>query len=223
MIDIKKFQLVGVEENKKPMENYMKNRYPFVGVKSPDRKKQSKELITESKLYSLDQLFQTINYLYQKEEREYQNVAIDMCEANVNRLSFEELQNYSQFIQLKSWWDTVDAWRKIYGLHIKRVPEEKEKMFYYFYQHENMWMRRVSITLQLMEKEKTNVELLEKAIMYDRYTDEFFIQKAIGWSLRQYSKVNPNWVVAFTSEKDLLPFAKKEALKQINKQINEEV
>ncbi|MFW7432303.1 DNA alkylation repair protein [Vagococcus carniphilus] len=223
MIDIKKFQLVGVEENKKPMENYMKNRYPFVGVKSPDRKKQSKELITESKLYSLDQLFQTINYLYQKEEREYQNVAIDMCEANVNRLSFEELQNYSQFIQLKSWWDTVDAWRKIYGLYIKRVPEEKEKMFYYFYQHENMWMRRVSITLQLMEKEKTNVELLEKAIMYDRYTDEFFIQKAIGWSLRQYSKVNPNWVVAFTSEKDLLPFAKKEALKQINKQINEEV
>ncbi|MFC6346824.1 DNA alkylation repair protein [Vagococcus carniphilus] len=217
MIDIKKFQLVGVEENKKPMENYMKNRYPFVGVKSPDRKKQSNELITESKLYSLDQLFQTINYLYQKEEREYQNVAIDMCEANVNRLSFEELQNYSQFIQLKSWWDTVDAWRKIYGLYIKRVPEEKEKMFYYFYQHENMWMRRVSITLQLMEKEKTNVELLEKAIMYDRYTDEFFIQKAIGWSLRQYSKVNPNWVVAFTSEKDLLPFAKKEALKQINK------
>lgn len=223
MIDIKKFQLVGVEENKKPMENYMKNRYPFVGVKSPDRKKQSKELITESKLYSLNQLFQTINYLYQKEEREYQNVAIDMCEANVNRLSFEELRNYSQFIQLKSWWDTVDAWRKIYGLYIKRVPEEKEKMFYYFYQHENMWMRRVSITLQLMEKEKTNVELLEKAIMYDRYTDEFFIQKAIGWSLRQYSKVNPNWVVAFTSEKDLLPFAKKEALKQINKQINEEV
>ena len=223
MIDIKKFQLVGVEENKKPMENYMKNRYPFVGVKSPDRKKQSKELINESKLYSLEQLFQTINYLYQKEEREYQNLAIDMCEVNVNRLSFEELQDYSQFIQLKSWWDTVDAWRKIYGLYIKRVPEDKEKMFYYFYQHENMWMRRVSITLQLMEKEKTDVELLEKAIMFDRYTDEFFIQKAIGWSLRQYSKVNPNWVKAFTSEKELLPFAKKEALKQINKQINEEV
>lgn len=217
MIEIESFQLSGIEENKKPMENYMKNLYPFVGVKSLDRKKQSKELITESKLYSLDRLFQTINYLYQKEEREYQNVAIDMCEANVKRLSFEELQNYSQFIQLKSWWDTVDAWRKIYGLYIKRVPEDKEKMFYYFYQHENMWMRRVSITLQLMEKEKTNVELLEKAIMYDRYTDEFFIQKAIGWSLRQYSKVNPNWVIAFTSEKELLPFAKKEALKQINK------
>lgn len=217
MIDIKKFQLVGVEENKKPMENYMKNRYPFVGVKSPDRKKQSKELINESKLYSLEQLFQIINYLYQKEEREYQNVAIDMCEANVNRLSFEEIQDYSQFIQLKSWWDTVDAWRKIYGLYIKRVPEDKEKMFYYFYQHENMWMRRVSITLQLMEKEKTDVKLLEKAIMFDRETNEFFIQKAIGWSLRQYSKVNPNWVMEFTAEKELLPFAKKEALKQINK------
>lgn len=217
MIEIESFQLSGVEENKQPMEKYMKNRYSFVGVKSPDRKAQSRELITESKRYSLDRLFQTINYLYQKEEREYQNVAIDMCEANVKRLSFEELQDYSQFIQLKSWWDTVDAWRKIYGLYIKRVPEDKEKMFYYFYQHENMWMRRVSITLQLMEKEKTNVELLEKAIMYDRYTDEFFIQKAIGWSLRQYSKVNPNWVIAFTSENELLPFAKKEALKQINK------
>nr|WP_238842659.1 DNA alkylation repair protein [Vagococcus hydrophili] len=216
---IREFELQGLAENKIPMENYMKNRYSFVGVKAVARREQSKELISQSKKVSLEELFEMIRELYEREEREYQNVAIDMCEANFKRLSWEELEKYTKFIQEKSWWDTVDAWRKIYGLYIKKYPEDKEKVFDYFYGHDNLWMRRVAINLQLMEKELTNTDLLSKAIWYDIRTDEFFIQKAIGWSLRQYAKTNPEWVIAFVEENELTIFAQKEALKLLNKNL----
>ena len=78
-------------------------------------------------------------------------------------------------------------------------------------------MRRLSIILQLSEKENTDEEMLTKSILHDLETDEFFIQKAIGWSLRQYSKTNPDWVEAFISEVELSPLAKREGLKQIQK------
>ncbi len=217
MIALTSFELTGSIEDKKPMEKYMKNRYPFLGIRAPERRKQSKKLIMDSKYYSLNELFNIIDYLYGKNEREYHYVAIDICEANINRLSWEELVKYSDFIQMKSWWDTVDAWRKVYGLYLNHSPKEREKIFYFFYQHQNIWMRRVCITLQLMEKEKTDTDLLKKAILEDINTDEFFIQKAIGWSLRQYSKIDSSWVIKLTEEEPFLTFAKSEALKLINK------
>ena len=62
---------------------------------------------------------------------------------------------------------------------------------------ENIWLRRIAIDHQLLRKEKTNVELLEKIIKNNFGQTEFFINKAIGWALRDYSKTNPKWVRNF--------------------------
>ena len=62
---------------------------------------------------------------------------------------------------------------------------------------ENIWLRRIAIDHQLLRKEKTNVELLEKIIKNNFGQTEFFINKAIGWALRDYSKTNPKWVRDF--------------------------
>ncbi len=78
-----------------------------------------------------------------------------------------------------------------------------------------MWERRTSINLQLMEKENTDIAMLTKSILLDQTTDEFFIQKAIGWSLRQYGKTNPEWVFAFLSGHQLSSLAVKEATKHL--------
>lgn len=213
---LNELHLSGSLENKRPMENYMKNHFTFLGIKSPDRKRQSKDFIKASKQMPLSELFKLTKEMYNKSEREYQYIAIDMIEANVKRLDWEELKKYSVFVQDKSWWDSTDAWRKVFGLHLLRCPDDKDRVFYHFYQHENMWMRRISIILQLNEKENTSTTLLELAILNDINTQEFFIQKAIGWSLRQYGKVNSQWVIDFTNKQNLTSFAKKEALKLIN-------
>lgn len=59
---------------------------------------------------------------------------------------------------------------------------------------EDFWLRRIAITLQLGFKEATNQLLLDRVITEDRSSKEFFIQKAIGWALRDYSKTNVSWV-----------------------------
>jgi 3-methyladenine DNA glycosylase AlkD len=62
---------------------------------------------------------------------------------------------------------------------------------------ENIWLRRIAIDHQLSRKEKTDTALLETVIKNNFGQTEFFINKAIGWILRQYSKTNPQWVKDF--------------------------
>ena len=78
--------------------------------------------------------------------------------------------------------------------HMGKLHQEVEAVFKLFEGQEDFWLRRIAITLQLGFKEQTDVALLERAIDADRSTKEFFIQKAIGWALRDYSKTNPLWV-----------------------------
>ena len=72
-------------------------------------------------------------------------------------------------------------------------PETKQVMLDWS-KDQDFWLRRIAIDHQLMRKEKTDTDLLEKVILNNLGQNEFFINKAIGWSLRNYSKVNPDWV-----------------------------
>ena len=47
---------------------------------------------------------------------------------------------------------------------------------------------------QLKYKKNTNIVILTKAILKNNNTKEFFIDKAIGWALRQYARTNAVWV-----------------------------
>ena len=82
---------------------------------------------------------------------------------------------------------------------------------------ENFWLRRIAIDHQLLRKEKTDTALLEKIIVNNFGQTEFFINKAIGWALRDYSKTDPDWVRAFIKkyEDKMAPLSKKEASKYI--------
>ncbi|MPM26083.1 hypothetical protein SDC9_72584 [bioreactor metagenome] len=64
---------------------------------------------------------------------------------------------------------------------------------------DDIWLRRVAIDHQLGFKEKTDTALLEEIIKNNLNQKEFFINKAIGWCLRDFSKTNPDWVRAFLS------------------------
>jgi 3-methyladenine DNA glycosylase AlkD len=75
-------------------------------------------------------------------------------------------------------------------------PELKETMLRWSIS-DNIWIRRVAIDFQQKYKDKTDVVLLEKIIVNNLGSRDYFISKSIGWSLRDYSKVNPDWVLKF--------------------------
>lgn len=98
--------------------------------------------------------------------------------------------------QTKSWWDTIDSLDRLVGTIIVRFPETKEIILAWS-RDEDIWLRRLAIDHQLLRKEETDTELLEKILANNLDQTEFFINKAIGWALRDYSKTNPDWVRAF--------------------------
>ena len=100
------------------------------------------------------------------------------------------------YILTKSWWDTIDHLDKIVG-DIALRDERVNEILLNWSLDKNIWIRRVAINHQILRKEKTNVELLEQIIINNFNQKEFFINKAIGWSLRDYSKTNPKWVIDF--------------------------
>lgn len=205
------------KEKAEQMAAYMKNLFPFAGVTAPERAVLEKELLKESKKLPFIELFDLISFYYHKPEREYQYLAIDLATVNVKRFSFEDVLHFKPFVIDKAWWDSVDSWRKFFGLWGFQNLEEMPQLFEAFFGEKDFWHRRIAINLQLLYKEKTNTVLLKKAIIYDKTTDEFFIQKAIGWSLRQYSKTDHLWVQTLIKTTELSPLAVREGSKYLPK------
>lgn len=81
-----------------------------------------------------------------------------------------------------------------------------------------MWLRRVAIIHQLSMKEATDTQLLTRTIMNNLGSNEFFINKAIGWALRDYARINEEWVKNFLRQyqTELAPLSMREASKHIN-------
>jgi 3-methyladenine DNA glycosylase AlkD len=129
-------------------------------------------------------------------EREFQYLAVEYLTRQKAKLTDSDIPNLRILIITKSWWDTVDGLDVIVGDIALRHPEVSQILLTWS-TDENIWLRRAAIDHQLGRREKTDIRLLEKIIINNLGQKEFFINKAIGWSLREYSKTNPEWVREF--------------------------
>lgn len=196
------------------MSAYMKNKFEFLGIQKPKLKEMEKPYLKESKKYDFDWEF--VKICWGKEYREAQYVAIDYLTMNAKKHTVEDLPKLELLITSKSWWETVDSLDALVG-HIVQKDKALEKTMLEWSVSDNIWVRRVAIDFQQGFKEKTNAELLEAIICNNLGSNEFFINKAIGWSLRDYSKVNPDWVRDFLAryQNQLSALSKKEAGKYL--------
>jgi 3-methyladenine DNA glycosylase AlkD len=117
----------------------------------------------------------------------------------------------------KSWWDTVDYLNSYgSGMYFKKFPELKEALTSGWNRSGNIWLNRSSLLFQLKYKTETDTELLGRYIKRLSSSKEFFIQKAIGWVLREYSKTDAAWVRRFIRENKLAALSVKEGSKYLN-------
>ena len=180
-----------------PMAAYMKNICPFLGIPKPKRTALSKEFIKQSKKA------QTIDWAFVDKcwrlEREFQYLALDYLRALTHLLTVSDISKLRELAVTKSWWDTIDCLDRIVGSIALNYPEVNDILLKWS-ADDNFWLRRIAIDHQLLRKEQTDTVLLEKILINNLGQKEFFINKAIGWSLREYSKTNPEWVRAFIAE-----------------------
>ncbi|MHA6258293.1 DNA alkylation repair protein [Sporosarcina sp. CAU 1771] len=204
------------ELNAVPMAAYMKGNFHFLGLRSPLRKQLLKEYFSEYTPPEPKHLFENVWKLYQLPEREYHYLAIALIEKLKKHLTPDDLPVFLQLIETNSWWDSVDSIApNAVGRIIKMDRENGENVMREWSQSDNMWTNRSAILHQLKFKQDTNANFLFEIINQHTHSNEFFIQKAIGWALREYAKTDPAVVLSFTEEHALKPLSKREALKHL--------
>jgi 3-methyladenine DNA glycosylase AlkD len=203
-------------QNAESMKKYMKNHFSFLGIKSPLRTELEKQFIKSSGILKEPFNRQFVLNLWEMDEREYQYTALSYIASMLKKLEKEDLPFIKHLITTKSWWDTVDLLAsKAVGAIAKKSPEVIRETIDDWAVHENLWLRRTAILFQLKYKQETDDGLLYQYILKNADSKEFFIQKAIGWALREYSKTNPSSVKQFIEGHQLAPLSIREGSKYL--------
>ena len=183
------------EEQAQKMSKYMLNKFEYIGIKTPERRKIFKNFFKEYKNEEkIDWEF--VNKCWENKYREFQYIAADYLKNMKDKLTIDDIPKFKRLILKKSWWDTIDNLDMTIGA-LALKDSNVNKILLEWSLDENIWLRRIAIDHQLLRKDKTNTELLSKILKNNLGQTEFFINKAIGWALRDYSKTNPEWVKNF--------------------------
>jgi 3-methyladenine DNA glycosylase AlkD len=198
------------------MSAYMKNQFSFLGIKMPERRLAFKEYVKQHAIKDENELEEVTRELWNLPEREYQYCAIELL-AYYKKLWQESIINCMEYcITNKSWWEAVDfIAAECLGPYFKMYPNQISKITSQWNKSSNIWLQRSSLLFQKNYKKETDAELLSRYILNLRSSKEFFIQKAIGWMLREYAKTDAGWVVDFVNNNELAPLSKREAMKHL--------
>lgn len=201
------------------MKKYMKGQFEYYGIRSPLRKELGKTFVHRHGIPDVEQFEEVIFDLWKVPQREAQYFAMELAGKLAREAEMCRVDLYEYMASDKSWWDTIDyIASNLVGVHFKKFPDAILPYTQGWMESGNMWLQRICILFQLKYKQSTDLELLTEFIDQLEGSKEFFINKAIGWILREYSKTNAPWVVEYVSSNadHLAPLSKREALKWLN-------
>jgi 3-methyladenine DNA glycosylase AlkD len=205
---------LGDADNAFWMRKYMREKYPFLGVKKPERHEVFKALYQQ--YGTSEDWFEVSTALFAMPEREFQYVAMDYVIKAKKSWDDRVPALCEKWIGEDSWWDVVDFLApQILGPYFLQFPAERDPWINRWMNSGNFWLQRVCLVFSLGYKDKTDTVLLAKTIQDLSSSKEFFIQKAIGWALRQYARTDAEWVLDFVDNNALAPLSKREALKHL--------
>lgn len=197
-------------------EAYMRNQFKTYGIKAKDRRSIQKPFLVKSCLPVKTELEAVVKLLWKKPQREFQYFGQELVFKYLKNIEEKDITLFEYMVANKSWWDTVDYIAvKLIGAYFKVYPEKREYYIDKWLASKNIWLQRSALLFQLKYKDAIDNNLLAFTINKLLNTNEFFINKAIGWVLREYSRTNPTWVTQFVKRTELNNLSKKEALRLI--------
>jgi 3-methyladenine DNA glycosylase AlkD len=197
------------------MARYMKDRFEFFGLPAPARRRLHREVLGRWQPDEAE-LVAFVDALWTRPERELQYAACDVLERGAGRCSPALLAHVEDLITTRSWWDSVDSLAHAVG-NLIRVHPQLAAVMDEWIEADDFWLARVALIYQLSYKDATDADRLFRYCARRADDTEFFVRKAIGWALREYSKTDPEAVVAFVTahETELSPLSRREALRRI--------
>jgi len=192
---------------------YLRNKFTFYGWSKPDLNAAFKAINQQHPLRQVKDSSRLIKRLIDAEYRELHYGALFIAEKNLKKRPPDFISILEQLVTTHSWWDTVDHVAKLVGIHFQRYPKLIIPTTERWMESENIWLQRVCIIFQLFYRTQTDWALLQRYILAVSDSEEFFLQKAAGWALRQYSRTAPQRVVAFVQDYELPKLTQREALR----------
>jgi 3-methyladenine DNA glycosylase AlkD len=196
------------------MRAYMKSEMPFLGVQKPGRREVARIVFPAHPLDGFEAWRDTVLRLWREatyREERYLAIALARDARYRSHRSAAALPMYEELIVTGAWWDFVDevAIRLVGELDLSFLPS--------WAVDPDLWKRRTAIIAQIARKDGTDTQLLFDCIEPNRGDPEFFIRKAIGWALREYSKVDPDAVERYCATHELSPLSRREALRTLDR------
>lgn len=179
------------------MRRYMKDQFPYYGISSPVRRTILSEYFTLNNYPDSSGFPVILDELWSYDEREMQYAGLDLIRRLIKKQPLEFIEVLEDLIVRKSWWDTVDALSVDAGTLFQKYPALQISTTTHWMSSGNLWLKRAAVIHQLKYKEHTDWNLLQKYILQIADSTDFFLRKAAGWALRQYSKHNPQAVRNF--------------------------
>lgn len=200
-----------------PMRRYMKSAMPCYGVGLPDVRRLTSQAVRHHPFADEAAWRATVLALWRdathREER-YAALAL-LRGARARRwLTLDALPLLEELIVTGAWWDLVDEAAKRVRDVLVATPDAAAPVLVAWAEGD-LWLRRAAIICQVGRKDATDRRLLAACIEPSMGSREFFLRKAIGWALRDLSRHDPTWVLAFVREhrEALSPLSKREALR----------
>lgn len=195
---------------------YMRDQFVFYGVKTPERRQIQRNFLNKKNLPLKRDLVDIVKQLWEAPERENQYIAQELARKYIRDIAEDDYLLYEYMITNKSWWDTVDFIAvNLLGAYFKKYPNNRLKLSRSWIRSGNIWLQRSTLLFQLKYKTQLDIDFLEETIISLNGTKEFFINKAIGWVLREYSRTNAPWVLKFVEKTKLHSLSKREAVRLI--------
>ncbi len=203
------------KENKAYMEAYLKNKFTMYGLKTAVRRQLFKEILNQNKDEVVNNCRDIVYQPYKLPQREFHYCAMEITDRFLKKTYLsEDIKLIEHLIVTHSHWDTVDFIAKhILGNYLLIHQDKTEDVILNFSHDNDKWLNRSAILFQLGRKDATNQDILFRECKKHSKSKEFFIQKAIGWALREYAKTNPDVVKQFVDTNTLAPLSIREALK----------
>ncbi|WP_117885502.1 DNA alkylation repair protein [Aureibaculum luteum] len=193
---------------------YMRGQFEYLGLKTDTRRAIQKPFLIKDYLPEKKELTTLVKILWLKPQRDFHYFAQELVFKYVKQFEKEDIVLLEYMVSHNSWWDTVDYIAvKLMGSYFKKFPDQRVAYCTKWLQSDNIWLQRSALLFQLKYKTEIDTQLLSSTITSLLGSKEFFINKAIGWVLREYSRTNPDWVIAFVDKTKLSNLSKKEALR----------
>lgn len=208
------FRKMGNPERGAQMQAYMRDLYPYYGIQAKPRADLLKKYLRDAGFP--ENVESVVQECWEREEREWQYAGLEIADrAHRKGLLEQPMELFRFMIISKSGWDTVDSVASNgVGRAMKEAADFRPVMEDWLYSG-NLWLQRSCLIFQLKYKSDTDISWLHQSISELKGNKEFFIQKAIGWALRQHARIDAEWVRREVDQQKLQGIARREALKHI--------